>query len=244
MKLTKEDIDLLKTDKVAFLVKAYLSIDDTPSTRECASILGISHSTCYRLMSRLGGGKSGGVRNKSETPFETANETHSETQKPRRAKGSKAVSETANETPFETQNETLLKQQKPPKEASSMALYKQVFEDKYRELTGVDFYWEPKQVKALKDLVEKKIAFGMRSKGNDPTPSALTDNLKLLLGIISDPWILKNYTPAIINGKYSEIIATHNSNARRTATTDRERKQADLQDFRTALDDKRKEYGL
>lgn len=236
MKLTKEDIDLLKTDKVAFLVKAYLSIDDTPSTRECASILGISHSTCYRLMARLGGGKSGGVRNKSET----ANETPFETQKPRRAKGSKAVSE----TPFETANETLLKQQKPPKEASSMALYKQVFEDKYRELTGVDFYWEPKQVKALKDLVEKKIAFGMRSKGNDPTPSALTDNLKLLLGIISDPWILKNYTPAIINSKYSEIIATHNSNARRTATTDRERKQADLQDFRTALDDKRKEYGL
>lgn len=236
MKLTKEDIDLLKTDKVAFLVKAYLSIDDTPSTRECASILGISHSTCYRLMARLGGGKSGGVRNRSETP----NETPFETAKSRRAKGSKAVSE----TPFETPNETLLKQQKPPKEASSMALYKQVFEERYRELTGVNFYWEPKQVKALKDLVEKKIAFGMRSKGNDPTPSALTDNLKLLLGIISDPWILKNYTPAIINSKYSEIIATHNSNARRTATTDRERKQADLQDFRTALDDKRKKYGL
>lgn len=232
MKLTKEEIDLLKTDKTAFLVKAYLSIDDTPSTRECASILGISHSTCYRLMARLGGGKNGGVRNRSETPNETP--------KPRRTKGSKAVGETPNETP----NETLLKQQKPPKEASSMVLYKQVFEERYRELTGVDFYWEPKQVKALKDLVEKKIAFGMRSKGNDPTPSALTDNLKILLGIISDPWILKNYTPAIINSKYSEIIATHNSNARRPATTDRERKQADLQDFRTALDDKRKEYGL
>lgn len=230
MKLSKEEEALFLSNRPAFLVKVYLTIDPTPTIRECAKAVGLSPSYCGELMASLGWQSPRAKGQKTDKRADKLADTQS-------------VCTSAIERGVADKRADKLADKKRTKPPSDLTLYKQVFEERYRSLTGLDFYWEPKHIKALKELVEQKIAFGMKSKGNTPTTESLCINLGTFLSLISDPWILSNYTPSIINSKYSEIIATHNAK-RTTPTTERGRKERDLQDFRSALADKRQEYGL
>lgn len=224
MKLTQEDMTLLRENPTAFLVKAYLCSDNTPSTRECAELLGLSHSTCFRLMKRFGFGK-----------HETKGETAGETKKTTKTKTSKAAAETPNETPNETPRH--------PAKPAPLTHYKEVFNQYYRQLSnGIDFYWSAKEVKAL-DMLTKKIAAGMKEKGLNTTEETLSHSLRLLLSIISDPWILDNFTPSIINSKYNAIITTYHRNKGRASQRGASKQQAELDAFKRAIAAKRREMG-
>lgn len=97
--------------------------------------------------------------------------------------------------------------------ASSMAFPETVamrlaFEAYYRERTALSFCWSEREHKALTELRDK-IRQGLTDEGLPLTPEATTQNFRLLLSIISDPWILKNLSLSIINTKYNEIRATY-----------------------------------
>lgn len=81
------------------------------------------------------------------------------------------------------------------------------FEAYYRERTALSFCWSEREHKALTELRDK-IRQGLKDEGLPLTPEATTQNFRLLLSIISDPWILKNLSLSIINTKYNEIRAT------------------------------------
>ena len=82
---------------------------------------------------------------------------------------------------------------------------KNIFSERYTELFGESFYWEVKQTAAIKSIA-KKLQFKMQSKGIEITDEQTEISFKVFLENINDKWILANYSPAIINSKFNDII--------------------------------------
>lgn len=82
------------------------------------------------------------------------------------------------------------------------------FEAYYRERTALSFCWSEREHKALSELRDK-LRQGLTDEGLAITPQAITQNFRHFLSLISDPWILKNLSPHILNTKYNEIRSTY-----------------------------------
>lgn len=170
MLLSDDEKDLLSKDYKAFLLKAFMLLDKPPSSRQCAEMLGMSPSACYRMM------KMYESERREELPPPKSN----------------------------SKQEVKAKPKSKTKEPTLTTKLRGVFDNFYREHTEMEFYWNAKEMTAIKSVGDK-VKKGMIDKDIIPTDEGIVENFKLLLSIIRDPWILSNLSPSIINSKYNEI---------------------------------------
>lgn len=82
---------------------------------------------------------------------------------------------------------------------------RKIFEKKYCELYGENYYWQAKDAVAMKSLTNK-IAFSRKARGKSTETPELLKALEVFLSCISDEWIIKNFSVKNPNSKYNEIV--------------------------------------
>lgn len=86
--------------------------------------------------------------------------------------------------------------------------FHQVFFDFYQDKFGDPYMMSwGKDGQALKLLREKITKIHMyRNNGTVPSEEELCTGFKAFLYTIEDPWVLKRFTPAIVNSKFNELV--------------------------------------
>ena len=82
---------------------------------------------------------------------------------------------------------------------------REIFERKYYELYGENYYWQAKDAVAVKSLASK-ISYSRKARGKSIETEEILKALEMFLSCISDEWILKNFSVTNINAKYNEIV--------------------------------------
>lgn len=91
------------------------------------------------------------------------------------------------------------------KKPSIVTVAREAFENYFGGLFEYKYYWGAKDAVAMKQLIEK-LKFQRSEKNMSISDDDVIDALKYLLGHITDPWILKNFTVPTINSKFNEIL--------------------------------------
>lgn len=100
-------------------------------------------------------------------------------------------------------------EKKPTKKREANPLVskgREVFEKRYADLYGDNYYWQAKDAVAMGGLT-KKIIFARKRKGMSVEEGDVLEALASLLESIADEWLLKNFSVTNINSKYNEIVA-------------------------------------
>lgn len=86
------------------------------------------------------------------------------------------------------------------------------FELKYKEFTGIDYYWMAKDGKNLNQLIAQLKFFILKKTGVEATYVELINGFDFILMAITDKkellWYKQNFTMSILNSKLSQIIST------------------------------------
>jgi len=111
------------------------------------------------------------------------------------------------------------KKKSEPKEINSKA--RSLFEKHFKDLFSNDYYWTAKDAGNMKKLLQK-ITFSREQKKMPVDDDSLLYALQSLLSSIHDDWILKNFSVAIIDSKYNEIVtqAINGNNAKAGQSSD------------------------
>lgn len=213
MKLSKEDIALLDADPKAFLVAAFFTAHPDASRREAARRLGIPESSfrrrhCGAQSGAVNGAQNGAVNGARKSPKKELVTADCGAQ-------SGAANGAVN----------------PP---TLTARLKPTFDDFFRSVTDQDFYWSPKEMKALQSL-GAQLRHSIHAKGNPDTDADVALAFPAFLQLISDPWILSHLSPSTLSSKYNEILASFR--AKPLSRQDQQsRNAADLAQFRKDAD--------
>lgn len=97
-----------------------------------------------------------------------------------------------------------IKDEKPEQSSSLHSILKSCFLDKYKDLTGESYYWTAKDGSATSQLIQK-IKFTFKSKDTEADDEKIYDAFSILLDNLPE-WYKNNFSMAIINSKYNEII--------------------------------------
>lgn len=89
-----------------------------------------------------------------------------------------------------------------------------VFENRFSELFEESYSWSAKDAVNMKGIIQK-IKKRRIDKGFGVEDDDITDAFKSFLDCISDEWILSNFSIAIINSKFNEIISQANGKNKR-----------------------------
>ena len=112
----------------------------------------------------------------------------------------------------------------PPEGEGINIKSRSVFESYVKSTFDTDYYWTEKDAGSMSKLL-KKINFSRNQKGMPVDDDSLLYALQSLLSSIHDDWILKNFSVAIINSKYNEIVnQARNGNKDKTGNSDSDRK--------------------
>ena len=95
------------------------------------------------------------------------------------------------------------RQKSEPKEINSKA--RSLFKKYFKDIFSNDYYWTAKDAGAMTKLLQK-IAFSREQKKMPIDDESLLYAFQSLLSSIHDDWILNNFSVAIINSKYNEIV--------------------------------------
>ena len=216
---------LLESDPQAFLIKAYLSAFPNASIRHISEALSIPKTKVHRCLRGTANG----------TPFGTANGTA----KAAPPKGKPAECGTPFGTANGTANGTLQTPKSGAEKAPSLSTrMRDVFNEFYSQVTGEEFYWSAREMKALKDI-STKIVFSLKSKGRCSEAGDVLSAFPQFLMCISDPWIIQHLSPSIISSKYNEIITSYRTRqiAPRNATEEKREHLSQLAQMRKAIED-------
>lgn len=82
---------------------------------------------------------------------------------------------------------------------------KNLFISCYKTKFKEEYYWTAKDATNLNSLINK-IKFKVKEKFNEESEEKIVDSFKHILLSISDKWILDNFSIAIINSKFNDII--------------------------------------
>ena len=130
----------------------------------------------------------------------------------------------------------------PPKGEGINSKSRFVFESYVKSSFGTDYYWTPKDAGAMTKLL-KKITFSREQKKMPIDDESLLYALQSLLSSIHDDWILKNFSVAIIDSKYNEIVTQAiNGNNQKASISKQEANDYALQQYITER--QRREQGL
>lgn len=123
------------------------------------------------------------------------------------------ISSLSNEREHETENVEAIEEKPKAKTKGKtknqdpyFAPLKECFMNFYSLLFQSEYYWEAKDIVAIK-AISKKLQKAANDKGLDNTPENIAGNFQILLENISDKWILDRLSPTLINSKYNEIIS-------------------------------------
>ena len=112
----------------------------------------------------------------------------------------------------------------PPEGEGINIKSRSVFESYVKSTFDTDYYWTEKDAGSMSKLL-KKISFSRNQKGMPVDDDSLLYALQSLLSSIHDDWILKNFSVAIINSKYNEIVnQARNGNKDKAGNSDSDRK--------------------
>ncbi len=93
----------------------------------------------------------------------------------------------------------------PPKGEGINSKARSLFEKHFKDLFSNDYYWSAKDAGSMTKLLQK-ITFSREQKKMSVDDDSLLYALQSLLLSIHDDWILKNFSVAIIDSKYNEIV--------------------------------------
>ena len=96
------------------------------------------------------------------------------------------------------------KPKKPPSKLHSEA--RKVFEEHYRAMFSLDYYWTPKDAGNMTSLL-KKLKFQREQKDLATDDEGILVALKYLLGSIIDGWLLEHFNVANINSSFNDIVS-------------------------------------
>ena len=112
----------------------------------------------------------------------------------------------------------------PPEGEGINIKSRSVFESYVKSTFDTDYYWTEKDAGSMSKLL-KKISSSRNQKGMPVDDDSLLYALQSLLSSIHDDWILKNFSVAIINSKYNEIVnQARNGNKDKAGNSDSDRK--------------------
>lgn len=119
----------------------------------------------------------------------------------------------------------------PPEGEGINIKSRSVFESYVKSTFDTDYYWTEKDAGSMNKLL-KKIRFSRNQKGMPVDDDSLLYALQSLLSSIHDDWILKNFSVAIINSKYNEIVnQARNGNNKKPSTSKQEANEYALQQY-------------
>lgn len=119
----------------------------------------------------------------------------------------------------------------PPEGEGINIKSRSVFESYVKSTFDTDYYWTEKDAGSMSKLL-KKIRFSRNQKGMPVDDDSLLYALQSLLSSIHDDWILKNFSVAIINSKYNEIVnQARNGNNKNPSTSKQEANEYALQQY-------------
>lgn len=112
------------------------------------------------------------------------------------------------EKPVKTKKEK--KKIAPKKEKKTdplFAPFRKIFEDKFKEQAGIDYYWNVKDSVAINKLI-KQVRFAYKSAGNEnPTDDEMIAAISAIYDrALADRWIKDNFEPAIISSKFNNLV--------------------------------------
>ena len=132
------------------------------------------------------------------------------------------------------------RQKSEPKEINSKA--RSLFKKYFKDIFSNDYYWTAKDAGAMTKLLQK-IAFSREQKKMPIDDESLLYAFQSLLSSIHDDWILNNFSVAIINSKYNEIVnQAINGNNRKSCTNKHEANVYAMQQY--IAERQRREQGL
>ena len=98
-------------------------------------------------------------------------------------------------------NDKNVKNEKNEKKLNSLhAKMREMFQEYYLNLKGIDYYWQAKDGAALRRLITKL----KKSTGGEDKIEEAWD---IVLQCNNDKWILDHLSVSILDSKYNEIIA-------------------------------------
>ena len=96
------------------------------------------------------------------------------------------------------------KPKKRPNPLNSEA--RKLFEERYQALFSSNYYWSAKDAGNMSSLL-KKLKFQREKKNLPIDDQGVLNALKYLLDLITDGWILENFSVTNINSKFNEIVS-------------------------------------
>ena len=89
-------------------------------------------------------------------------------------------------------------------------ILKNIFLQKFKQLTNQDYYWQGKDGLAL-NQIENKIRFALRLKEILETIEKISESFELILNNLPD-WYKENLSITVINSKYNELTTQIKNN--------------------------------
>jgi len=112
-----------------------------------------------------------------------------------------------------------------------------LFEEYFRSIFSVDYYWTAKDSGNMKQILQK-LEFQRKKKNMELSDESTLHALEYLLNSITEGWIFENFSVANINSKFNEIVSraitTHGKSGKVNSTNRDGRSINPATDYATA----------
>lgn len=111
--------------------------------------------------------------------------------------------------PLPVETKTLPTKKQKEKDFTLVHRARCVFEQHFKELYNIDYYWRAKDAKAMKGILDA-LAYQRRSRLPDPLPTdeeSMLEAFGQFLKLINKDWIKNNFSVTQINNQFNSIVS-------------------------------------